>query len=112
VSGRGNPHPVARWEVSRELLPRIDAHFWDWILWIGSKQLRGDRDLVRRELDKMQHALLQPMGLARRVDSVVETVGAYLTARSKQERRLGVRLDRRLEHEVSAALTRAVTKAE
>ncbi len=107
VSGKGNPHPMPRWEVRRESLPRIEVHFWDWILWIGSKQLRGDRDLVRQELDKMRQALLRPIGVARPVNGLAEAVGAYIAARNRQEHQFGVRLDRRLEHQVIAALTQA-----
>ena len=106
VSGTPNPHPVPRWDVHPGSLARIDVHFWDWILWLGSKQLRGDHNLVQQELDKMWHALLQPIGVARPVTSLAATVDAYVAARDLQEHRLGVNLDRRLERQVRAALTR------
>jgi hypothetical protein len=106
VSGTANPHPVPRWDVHPGSLARVDVHFWDWILWLGSKQLRGDHDLVRQELDKMSHALLQPIGVAHPVTSLAGTVDAYVAARDRQEHRLGVNLDHRLESQVRAALTR------
>ncbi len=106
VSGTANPHPVPRWDVHPGSLARIDVHFWDWILWLGSKQLRADHDLVRQELDKMWHALLQPIGVARPVTSLAGTVEAYVAARDRQEHRFGVNLDHRLERQVRAALTR------
>ena len=38
------------WRVSRETLPAIDAHFWDWVLWLRAKEARGKGELVRAEL--------------------------------------------------------------
>jgi predicted nucleotidyltransferase len=39
----------------------IDEHFWDWMLWLGGKTLRGDTTLVSNELIKMQAHLLAPI---------------------------------------------------
>jgi len=88
-------------------LPMIDVHFWDWILWLGSKRLRGQTDLVREELDKMWNALLQPIGAPRRVVDVAEATNAYVVARRVQERKLRVQLDHRLERQVTAALAQS-----
>jgi len=107
VADRGNPHPVDRWDVNPGSLPMIDVHFWDWILWLGSKRLRGETDLVREELDKMWNALLQPIGAPRRVVDVAEATNAYVVARRVQERKLRVQLDHRLERQVTAALAQS-----
>ncbi len=48
------PHPIASpWMVSAATLAAIDDHFWDWALWLGSKQLAGRIDLVTAELGKL-----------------------------------------------------------
>ena len=104
VADLRNPHPVSRWTVTADTLPRIDDHFWDWTLWLGAKQLRGLADLVGTELDKMWDALLEPMGARRPPRSIAEAVGAYTVARGERERELGVRLDHHLEHQVRGAL--------
>jgi hypothetical protein len=107
ISGRANPHPIDRWRVNTESLPRIDAHFWDWILWLGSKQLHGKSGLVHEELGKMSRCLLRPMGVAQDVDGLAEAVDVYMAARELQERELDVQVDRRLERQVRTALNRA-----
>jgi hypothetical protein len=94
------------WTVNAHTLPRVDAHFWDWILWIASKQLAGKRDMVRRELDKLHRHLLQPMGVDEAARSIREAVAAYRAARRRWESRLGVAVPRRLEEAVEPALTR------
>jgi len=33
-------------EVTATALPAIDAHFWDWTLWLGAKRQRGRDALV------------------------------------------------------------------
>jgi hypothetical protein len=99
-----NPHPIPRWTVTPQTLPHIDAHFWDWTLWLGSKQLRGQADLVGTKLVKMWEALLKPIGAATPPNDITEAVGAYMVARSQRERELGTRLNHRLEHQVRGAL--------
>jgi hypothetical protein len=38
----GQPYPITTpWLVSAATLTPIDDHFWDWALWLGSKQLAG-----------------------------------------------------------------------
>lgn len=104
VADRHNPHPVSRWTVTAETLSQIDDHFWDWTLWLGAKQLRGQADLVGTELDKMWDALLEPMGALRPPRGIAEAIGAYVVARGERERELGVRLNHQLEHQVRGAL--------
>lgn len=61
----GRPHPVAPpWLVTAATLAPIDDHFWDWALWLGSKQLAGRDDVVAVELGKLHAQLLGPLGVA------------------------------------------------
>jgi hypothetical protein len=100
------PHQdEALWTVTAETLPRIDEHFWDWILWIASKQLAGKDHLVRSELGKMSRHLLGPMGVEGVPRSIRAAVRQYRGARDRWESRLGVAVPRRLEVEVEPALS-------
>jgi hypothetical protein len=36
-AGQGHEHELP-WKPSHETLAGIDAHFWDWMLWLRSKQ--------------------------------------------------------------------------
>ncbi len=53
----------AAWYASAETLPAIDRHFWDWTLWLGGKQLRGQLELVSSHLSTLSVHLLQPLGV-------------------------------------------------
>lgn len=78
--------------------------FLDWTLWLGSKQLRGQADLVGTELAKMWDALLKPIGATTPPCGIAEAVGAYIVARGECGRELGARLNHRLEHQLRGAL--------
>ena len=95
------------WTVTSETLPRIDRHFWDWILWLAAKEQRGDAALVRAQLEEMHRHLLEPMGLQRRPVSIPEAITGYLEERGRREADLGVRVPRRLEREVRQVLPTA-----
>ena len=89
------------WDVSAETLRGIDAHFWDWILWLGGKQLGGNDDLVRFTLDRLMYEhLLQPLGVRRPPATIAEAVDAYRGARDNRERELGVSVPRAAEDAV------------
>jgi len=94
------------WRVSAATLPGIDAHFWDWILWLGSKALRGESRFVADELEKMYRFLLAPVGVAVRPGSLDEAVASYVRARqhAMDSLRIGVRPE--LGRQVSDALRR------
>lgn len=92
------------WEPNAENLQEIDHHFWDWILWLGGKALRGRTELVNEELRKMSDHLLRPLGVDRVPANVEGAVRAYREARSKAEARLESVLDKRIEKEVTRAL--------
>jgi hypothetical protein len=76
--GRPNP-PAPPWVVSAETLPAVDAHFWDWILWLASKQ--GRDELVAEQLRLMHEHLLAPMGAERAPRSIAEALASYLEQR-------------------------------
>lgn len=105
IFDRAHP-PEPPWEPRADTLAAIDAHFWDWSWWIASKQAGGRDRLVAAELAKLSDYLLRPMGAAA-VEHVKEAVRGYVAARSEQERRLGVDVDRRLGEEVLGGLRRA-----
>jgi hypothetical protein len=94
------------WAVSAETVARIDGHFWDWTLWLGSKALRGERELVAGELIKMHAYLLEPMGVAAAPTTLAEARGGYLRARASVMEALGVPVDPELGRQVSDALER------
>lgn len=95
------PHEEAPpWSVTRETLPLIDDHFWDWTLWLVPKQLSGKADLVARELEKMHRHLLGPLGVGAPPRSIDEAVALYLAARDGAAGRLGTAVSRALEREV------------
>jgi hypothetical protein len=94
------------WVLSAETLVRIDGHFWDWSLWLGGKSLRGERELVADELDKMHDFLLGPIGVATAPTTLGEALAAYLRARASAMNELGVLVDPELGRQVSGALRR------
>jgi hypothetical protein len=96
------------WEVTAGTLDRIDHHFWDWSLWLGSKTLRGDRDLLDSELVRMSIHLLRPLGEATLPHSLEEAVAAFIHRRAAAEARLGLTLPRQMGDEVQGALIAAL----
>jgi hypothetical protein len=88
------------WRVGPDTLPAMDAHFWDWTLWLVSKRRRGMRDRVRGELLRMTHHLLEPLGVNRVPDSLEEATTRYVRARDRLESRYGLSVCRRLEEAV------------
>ena len=96
------------WEVRAETLHGIDAHFWDWILWLGGKQLGGNDDVVRFSLDRLMYEhLLEPLGVERPPATVADAVDAYRAARDERERELGVQVPRAAEEAVLPRLRSA-----
>ncbi|KAB2348042.1 hypothetical protein [Actinomadura rudentiformis] len=88
------------WRVGPDTLAAVDAHFWDWSLWLVSKRRRGMTDRVRGELLKMSRHLLEPLGIVAIPHSLEEAAARYVRERDRLERRYGIRLSRRLEEEV------------
>jgi hypothetical protein len=102
---RRPPELQPPWVVSPETLTGIDAHFWDWILWLGGKQLRGNDELVHVMLSRMMFEhLLEPMGAVAPPQTIAEAVELYCELRDRRECELGVGIDRQLEDAVRGRL--------
>lgn len=97
----GVPDP---WEISLPTLARVDHHFWDWTLWLGSKTLRGETQLIEAELQRMSRHLLGPLGSPQVPTSLLEAVRAYRAGRAAAEERLGVSVPPRIGDEVLARM--------
>jgi hypothetical protein len=82
----------------------MDAHFWDWMLWLRGKEEAGKEDLVVAELDKAFDHLLGPLGVRTAPSSIREALALYLNGRAQAERRFGQRVPRDLEAEVAPVL--------
>jgi hypothetical protein len=82
----------------------IDAHFWDWVLWLSGKEAAAKGDLVATHLERLFHHLLAPLGAERPPSSIREALALYLDARALAERRFGHRVSRALEAEVAPVL--------
>jgi predicted nucleotidyltransferase len=91
------------WQPNRDNLGAIDAHFWDWMLWLRAKEAGGKLGRVAIELDKLFEHLLAPLGVQRRPSSVSEALAGYRAARERAEQRFGVVVPRELEAAVAPA---------
>jgi hypothetical protein len=94
------------WLLSANTLVSIDAHFWDWTLWLGGKALRGERQLVADELAKMHRFLLAPLGVDFAPASLDEAVASYRRARAQAVDAFGAVVQQELGRQVSEALQR------
>jgi predicted nucleotidyltransferase len=95
------PHELEPpWRLRAETLPAIDAHFWDWLLWLVGKRYRGETRLVSEELVKLHGHLLGPLGVAEAPATLEDALAKYQAARDSAEREYGIRLPRRIEAEV------------
>jgi hypothetical protein len=74
----------------------VDAHSWDWVLWLGGKELRQRGDQVSTELRKLHAHLLGPLGATQAPANVADAVARYLHLRREAESALSVAVDRRL----------------
>jgi hypothetical protein len=92
------------WVPAPDNLEAIDRHFWDWVLWLDSKDAARKKDVVRAELRKLFDHVLAPLGATREPSTVAEAVDMYRDALGKAEDRLEVRVPRVLEAEVRPAL--------
>lgn len=102
ITAAENPEPRTAHSVTRDGVDRIDAHFWDWALWLGAKRLAGEDDLVAAELRKMHRALLAAIGVERTPSTLADAVELYRHA--LRDRGLNGRVDGRLAAEVQRVL--------
>ena len=95
------PHALEPpWVLSADTLTGIDEHFWDWTIWLASKDSAGKQSLVATELQKLHEHLLGPLGVVSTPASIENAVAAYLPALRSAEERLGVRVPAALKREV------------
>jgi hypothetical protein len=92
------------WRPGPDNLAGIDDHFWDWMLWLRSKEAAGKSEQVAVELDKLHAHLLAPLGVEQPPSSVAEAVASYRAARDRAERRFGRAVSREVERAVAPAL--------
>ena len=94
------------WEPTPSNLVAIDAHFWDWALWLGGKVLAEKSGVVTEELGKLHRNLLGPLGVTSPPATVEQAVAEYRGARDRLERRWEMSVPRRMGDEVALALVR------
>jgi hypothetical protein len=94
------------WEVSPHTLAAIDAHFWDWILWLEQKRRAGRDDVLAESLGHMHELLLRPLGISDPPPSVGAATRVYLAARTTRECAYGIAVPRDLERVVMPVLER------
>jgi hypothetical protein len=92
------------WAPQPDNLKALDAHFWDWMLWLRGKETSGKRDLVTTELQKLFDHLLQPLGVEQVPSSIAEALVLYRAARDAAAETLGCVISGELEAEVAPAL--------
>jgi predicted nucleotidyltransferase len=88
------------WRPDAGNLVAIDRHFWDWALWLNSKQVKLRSELVTAELRKMFDHILGPMGVGAIPESLDTAVADYLVARDAREREFAVAVPHDLERAV------------
>jgi hypothetical protein len=93
------------WRPSPDNLAALDTHFWDWALWLRSKEAAAKAELVAKELQKLFEHLLRPLGAERPPTSVAGAVDAYRSLRARAEEELGLPIPRELEREVAPVLS-------
>jgi predicted nucleotidyltransferase len=94
------------WEPAATNLVAIDAHFWDWALWLGGKVLAEKSGVVSEELGKLHRNLLGPLGVTSPPATVEQAVAEYRGARDRLEHRWEMSVPRRVGDEVAFALVR------
>ena len=99
------PHePEPARAINRETIEHINKHFWDWILWIASKEIRGMHDITKEELKKMHTYLLATMGCTAIPITVEDAINEYTLLSGKQKKLLQTEISPTLEKEVVKGL--------
>ena len=92
------------WRAGPETLAAIDRHFWDWTLWLASKERAGRNELVAKELEKMHGHLLAPLGVKSIPTTLRRALESYLAAREQLEDLFHVEIPRDLEDEIKPVI--------
>lgn len=85
--------------ISRQNLAQIDLHFWDWTIWLVSKEKHADKELVASELHKMYDFILSPMGVSDEPEDIASAVRSFLDALKNAEEEFKIRIDSKLKEE-------------
>jgi hypothetical protein len=91
---------------SKETLPAINAHFWQWLWWLATKASVGREGLVKQHWPGLYRHLLEPMGADTVPDSIEAAVRGFLVRRGELERQYGLEVSRALEGEVRGGIRR------
>jgi hypothetical protein len=93
------------WTPSPKNLAGIDAHFWDWMLWLRSKEASSKAELIAGELEKLYDHLLAPLGVEHRPPTLPDALDLYRAARDHAEQCFGTKVDRELETAVASSFS-------
>lgn len=104
--------PEAPWTITEESLTRVDAHFWDWILFIETARARGKSEAVTEHLGLIHVNILRPLGIRRVPKNADDAVTGYKRAREDWEGRFGMRISRTPETEIGQFLQRVRARAD
>jgi hypothetical protein len=100
--------PMPPLDPSRDRLPAINTHFWDWIWWLTTKASIGRSDLVAEHMPQLHNRLLRPMGISAVPASIESALEAFVARRNALEEDFGVSVDRALENEVRQGIDRVL----
>ena len=92
------------WAPCAENLAAIDAHFWDWMLWLRAKVVAAKNELVVTELQKLFEHILRPLGVSSPPTVDRDAVSLYRSARAEAEATFGSSVPRDLEQAVGPAV--------
>jgi hypothetical protein len=93
---------------SKETLPAINNHFWDWIWWLTTKASIGRDDLVAEHMVQLHAHLLRPMGIGAVPEGIQSAIEVFVARRDALEEEFGVSVDRALENEVRRGVDRVL----
>jgi hypothetical protein len=100
--------PMPPPEPSRDTLPAINTHFWDWIWWLTTKASIGRSDLVGEHMPQLHTQLMRPMGISAVPASIDSAIEVFVARRNALEEEFGVSVDRALENEVRHGIDRVL----
>jgi hypothetical protein len=100
--------PLPPLEPSRDTLPAINTHFWDWIWWLTTKASIGRSDLVGEHMPQLYNQLLRPMGISAVPTTIESAIEAFVARRDTLEQEFGISVDRALETEVRDGIARVL----
>jgi hypothetical protein len=100
--------PLPPQEPSKDTLPAINTHFWDWIWWLTTKASIGRSDLVAEHMPQLYAHLLRPMGISAVPGGIESAIDMFVARRNALEEEFGISVDRALETEVRRGIDRVL----